>query len=91
MVDEKYHGRGIATFLLNYLTEIAQERGVPGFKADVLLSNLPMQDIFNRVPYVTEKTADIGILSYKWRFDQLKEPENAGSQRLASVPSGNDK
>jgi acyl-CoA hydrolase/GNAT superfamily N-acetyltransferase len=91
MVDEKYHGKGIATFLLNYLTEIAQERGVPGFKADVLLSNLPMQDIFNRVPYVTEKAADIGILSYKWRFDQLKEPVNTGSQRLAAVPSGDEK
>lgn len=76
MVDEKYHGRGVATFLLDYLTEIARERGIPGFKADVLVSNLPMQDILDRMPYATEKTADIGIYSYRWRFDQLTDPNN---------------
>ena len=55
MVDEEFQGRGIATFLVNYMTEIAKERGVKGFQADVLLSNLPMIKVFESVPYVLTK------------------------------------
>ncbi|MFH0821257.1 MAG: GNAT family N-acetyltransferase [Pseudomonadota bacterium] len=70
MVDEAYHGRGIATYLLNYLTEIAQERGVEGFTADVLVSNTPMMKVFEKVPYQVRKSVSEGVFSLKWRFDE---------------------
>ncbi len=48
MVDEEFHGCGIATFLLKYMIEIAKERGVKGFKADVLDSKSPMRAVFDK-------------------------------------------
>lgn len=73
MVDEEFHGCGIATFLLNYMIEIAQERGVKGFTADVLASNLPMLKVFEKVPYVQHRQTDQGIVSLVFRFDELKQ------------------
>jgi acyl-CoA hydrolase/GNAT superfamily N-acetyltransferase len=76
MVEEDYHGRGIASFLLNYLMEIARERGIAGFQADVLLSNLPMIKVFEKVPYLLHKHVEEGVLTLQWRFDEPKEPES---------------
>ncbi len=73
MVDEQFQGRGIATFLLNYLIEIARERGVQGFKGDVLVSNEAMLHVFDKLPYVVEKSISHGTVSLKFRFDQPKE------------------
>lgn len=73
MVDEEFQGRGIGTFLVNYMTEIAKERGIKGFQADVLLSNLPMIKVFESVPYVLTKHVAEGVVTVKWRFDQPKQ------------------
>ena len=78
MVDEAYHGYGIGTFLLNYLAEIAKERGVKGFNADVLVSNRPMIKVFEKQPYVLHKSVSEGIVSIKSSFDELKEPQPQG-------------
>jgi acyl-CoA hydrolase/GNAT superfamily N-acetyltransferase len=74
MVDEEFHGYGIATFLLNYMMEIAKERGVKGFTAEVLASNLPMLKVFDKVQYVQHKKSSQGIVSLVFRFDELKQP-----------------
>ncbi len=73
MVDENYQGRGIASFLLKYLIEIAKEREVKGFSADVLFSNRPMLNVFEKLPYVLHKTVSEGIVGIKFRFNELKE------------------
>jgi acyl-CoA hydrolase/GNAT superfamily N-acetyltransferase len=73
MVDEEFHGRGIASFLVNYMAEIAQERGLKGFKADVLDTNSPMLAVFNKLPYVQHRKVALGQISLKLRFDELKE------------------
>ncbi len=73
MVDENYQGRGIASFLLKYLIEIAKEREVKGFSADVLFSNRPMLNVFEKLPYVLHKAVSDGIVSIKFRFNELKE------------------
>lgn len=75
MVDENYHGRGIASFLLNYLIEIAKERGLKGFKADVLFSNQPMLKVYEKVPYKIVKRFADGIVSLSFRFDEYKDKE----------------
>ncbi len=75
MVDENFHGRGLATFLLNYMMEIAMERGIKGFKADVLFSNTTMLRIFDKVPYVQRQELYDGVVSLKFRFDELKKSQ----------------
>ncbi len=46
VVDEKYHGRGIATALYEMLIRLAKERGLKGFTAEVLQANKKMMKIF---------------------------------------------
>jgi acyl-CoA hydrolase/GNAT superfamily N-acetyltransferase len=48
VVDEKYQGHGIATFLYKLLVQVALERGVKGFVADVLFSNIGMMKVFKK-------------------------------------------
>lgn len=72
MVDENYRGRGIASALLHYLIEIARERGIVGFRAEVLISNRPMMKVFVRLPYVLHKTFSDDSISLKFNFDELK-------------------
>ena len=78
MVDEDSHGRGIASFLLNYMIEIAKERGIKGFKADILDSNSPMVAVFDKLPYVQHRKFEGGEISLKFRFDELKENPGTG-------------
>ena len=73
MVDESFQGRGIATFLLEYLVEIASQRGIKGFRADVLPDNIPMLRVYENVPFVVHKTIESGIISLSFRFDEPKE------------------
>lgn len=72
MVDENYQGKGIATFLLHHLVEIAKECGVGGFRADVLLDNQPMLRVYDSLPYIIHKTIDSGVIAIKFKFDEPK-------------------
>ena len=75
MVDENFQRRGIASSLLHYLIEIAQERGIKGFRADVLFSNKPMLKTFEKLPYVLHRTVSDGVVTVEFRFDELKGAE----------------
>jgi GNAT superfamily N-acetyltransferase len=48
VVDEAYQGQGIATYMFRMLVRLARERGVQGFTADVLFSNLGMMKVFRK-------------------------------------------
>jgi len=48
MVEEDYHGLGIASRLLRHLVEIARERGIAALEADVLAGNKAMLAVFAR-------------------------------------------
>ncbi len=48
MVEEDYHGLGIARRLLRHLAEIAREKGIATFEADVLAKNKSMLVVFAR-------------------------------------------
>jgi acyl-CoA hydrolase/RimJ/RimL family protein N-acetyltransferase len=72
MVDENYRGRGIASALLHYLIDIAKEKGIMGFRADVLISNPSMMKVFEKLPYVLHKKVIENMVSLTFHFDELK-------------------
>lgn len=73
MVDENYQKRGIGSFLLRYLIDLARERGIEGFRADVLASNDPIIKIINRLPYKLHRSYEDRVVSIRFRFDEYKD------------------
>jgi GNAT superfamily N-acetyltransferase len=55
VVEEDYHGRGLASRLLRHLARVARDQGVTTFEADVLAGNAPMQAVFERTGWPTRK------------------------------------
>jgi RimJ/RimL family protein N-acetyltransferase len=60
IVEEDYHGRGIASLLLRHLAKVARANGISTFEADVLADNKPMQAVFARTgwPIQTRREGD---------------------------------
>ena len=48
LVEEDYHGLGIAGRLMGHLAAIARERGIAALEADVLAENRAMLSVFER-------------------------------------------
>ncbi len=62
--------KGIATFLLHYLCEIAKSKGISGFSAYVLAANRGMLSVFGAVGYVVHSMLEEGVYDISFRFDQ---------------------
>ncbi|MFO1303543.1 MAG: GNAT family N-acetyltransferase [Burkholderiales bacterium] len=60
VVEEDYHGRGIASRLLRHLAIIARAKGIAAFEADALADNKAMQRVFARSgwPMQTRREGD---------------------------------
>ncbi len=61
-VASDWQGKGIGTFLLHYLCEIAKTKGITGFMAFVLAANRAMLTVFNNVGYAVHSTLDEGSI-----------------------------
>ena len=71
VVDEKYQGYGIATFMLKMLVRLAKERGLRGFKADVLASNKAMLKVFERSGLAVEARVVEGVYELNLPFSEV--------------------
>jgi acyl-CoA hydrolase/GNAT superfamily N-acetyltransferase len=69
-VRAEYQRRGIGTFLLHYLCEIAKSKGITGFCAYVLASNRRMLSVFHKVGYVIHSHLEEGVYEIWFRFDE---------------------
>ena len=60
VVEEDYHGQGLASILFKHLLLIAREQGISRFEADVLHANKKMLRVFERtgLPLVTKASSD---------------------------------
>jgi RimJ/RimL family protein N-acetyltransferase len=58
MVEEDYHGRGVASRILRHLARIARDNGISSFEADVLAENKAMQSVFARSGWRTQTKRD---------------------------------
>jgi RimJ/RimL family protein N-acetyltransferase len=61
MVEEDYHGLGIAGRLLRHLAGIAKEKGVAEFHAEVLPQNKGMLAVFNRSGFPVKQEVVEGL------------------------------
>ena len=48
VVDEKYQRLGLASFMYGMLIQLAKERGIRGFTAEVLFANIGMMKVFRK-------------------------------------------
>jgi acyl-CoA hydrolase/GNAT superfamily N-acetyltransferase len=72
--DEKFQGKGIATFLYSMLVRLAKERGIKGFKADVLFLNIGMMKVFRKGNLPVQASLEEGVYHLTISFDH---PERA--------------
>ena len=69
VVEEKYEGLGVATYLYEMLIRLAKERGLKGFTAEVLQTNTAMMKVFEKghLP-ITSRLKD-GVYRLRISFD----------------------
>ncbi|MCX7981722.1 MAG: GNAT family N-acetyltransferase [Syntrophales bacterium] len=67
-VRDEYHGQGIGTELLSYLTQWAKKEGLQGFTADVLLENKPMLHVFEKMDFDMKKRVEAGVYELTMKF-----------------------
>ena len=66
MVDDEYHGRGIATLLLEHLAAIARANGIERFTAEVLGENRGMLAVFSKAGWPLQRGFDSGVVDLDW-------------------------
>lgn len=62
IVEEDYHGRGIASRLLAHLAALARSQGITRFEADVLSRNSSMLAVFKRCGFPMRQRSDGGVI-----------------------------
>lgn len=79
IVDEDFQGKGIATFLLNYLITIAKDRGIKRLSANVLPQNNKMLGVFNKADAEVTTHFEEGVIHYLFKLmSGFKGPEEGG-------------
>jgi len=61
VVDEKYQQLGIATMMYEMLVRLAKERGIKGFVAEVLFSNIGMMKVFRKGQLPVKARLESGV------------------------------
>jgi RimJ/RimL family protein N-acetyltransferase len=71
LVQDEWQAKGMGTFLLDYITQVAKQRGVKRFYAKVLPDNRPMLAIFQNTGYRVNVEFDGDV--YNIAYDLVKE------------------
>jgi RimJ/RimL family protein N-acetyltransferase len=69
IVRDDWQGKGVGTLLLRRMIEIARDRGLTGFRADVLTSNRPMLAVFHKSDVGFTSTLEGGVVHLVGRFE----------------------
>ena len=76
-VHDELQGRGIGSYLLRRMIEIARGHGILGFTGFVLHDNVRMMNVFHKCGVPVESTLDAGVYTVTIRFPG-EEPSVAG-------------
>lgn len=85
VVREDLHGKGIGTFLLKHLVEIAKQNKLQGFIAYCLPDNLPMLRVFEKIGLPVQQTFEDGVCKLRIRFDVPNGEQELGKQSQAQT------
>lgn len=66
IVDEKYQQFGIASTMYEMLVRLAKERGIKGFVAEILASNIGMVKVFKNGQLPANRARK--VVSFTWRY-----------------------
>jgi len=69
LVDDRHHGRGVATMLLEHLAAVARSRGIERFTAEVLADNRPMLSVFLKAGWPVQRVFDSGVIDLVFPLD----------------------
>jgi acetyl coenzyme A synthetase (ADP forming)-like protein len=72
LVEDAMQRRGIGTLLLDALAELARERGVTRFSADVLADNRVMLSVFRKAGYALSATTSYGVTQLEFPIAQTE-------------------
>jgi acetate---CoA ligase (ADP-forming) len=72
-VEDAYQGRGVGTMLLDRLIEVARDRGIRVFEADVLLDNTRMLRVFAHTGFQVVRKSESGVAHLMFRIDPTAE------------------
>jgi RimJ/RimL family protein N-acetyltransferase len=70
VVRDDYQKQGIGTELLAYLTYLAKKDGLHGFTAEVLMDNMSMLVLFEKMGFTIERRAEAGVYELKMSFKE---------------------
>ncbi len=73
MVDDRYHGLGIATLMLEHLAAIARTNGIERFTAEVLSDNRGMLAVFAKAGWPLQRRFDSGVVDLDWELATTDE------------------
>ena len=68
IVDEEFQGKGICTFMLNYLIKIARERGIKKLTATALPQNAKMLKVFSKADVKPQMKAADGVIELRFNL-----------------------
>ncbi len=68
IVDEQFQGKGVASFMLNYLVKIARDRGIGCFIAYVLPRNEAMLKVFEKAKIESTRVYDADVLVLRFNL-----------------------
>lgn len=85
LVDDRSHGLGIGTLLLERAAEDAWDRGVTTFVADVLAVNHPMIEVFRYAGFDVQLISQQGQVSVQMSTRRTAEAVAATAARHASA------
>lgn len=77
IVDEEFQGKGVATFLFNYLIKVARDRGIVWFIAHVLPRNEAMLKVFEKSKIKITRSYDTDALTLRFNLAQADEHREA--------------
>ncbi|MCB1266786.1 MAG: GNAT family N-acetyltransferase [Microthrixaceae bacterium] len=88
-VDDRHHGRGLATVMLEYLAAAARENGITRFRATTLPNNRKMLKVFASAGYEVASQLDDGIIDVAFDLRPTDEVTAAVDrrERLAEAAS----